>query len=143
MKVYVDTRIYVTEKFVNMGYIEVYEGRLRYEKAVQPTIPNFINRMTLLYSHSFSRFTTGKGKFQVRRWHFTHLLEKSRQQSPAGAYRSGAGILDLSGTFPVIQPGEAALAGFLILVAQIQARFLHGPADHVIADVPGTGEEVA
>ena len=31
MKVYVDTWIYVTEKFVNMGFIEVYKGILRYE----------------------------------------------------------------------------------------------------------------
>ena len=32
MKVYVDAWIYVTEKFVNMGNIELYEGVLRYEK---------------------------------------------------------------------------------------------------------------
>ena len=42
MKVYVDAWIYVTEKFVNMGNIELYEGVLRYEKADYPSIPNFI-----------------------------------------------------------------------------------------------------
>lgn len=42
MKVYVDEWIYVTEKFVNMGNIELYEGVLRYEKADYPPIPNFI-----------------------------------------------------------------------------------------------------
>lgn len=42
MKVYVDAWIYVTEKFVNMGNIELYEGVLRYEKADYPPIPNFI-----------------------------------------------------------------------------------------------------
>ena len=43
MKVYVDAWIYVTEKFVNMGNIELYEGVLRYEKADYPPIPNFIS----------------------------------------------------------------------------------------------------
>ena len=42
MKVYVDTWIYVTEKFGNMGYIEVYRGILRYETGIYPTIPSFI-----------------------------------------------------------------------------------------------------
>lgn len=42
MKVYVDAWIYVTEKFVNMGNIELYEGVLRYEKVDYPPIPNFI-----------------------------------------------------------------------------------------------------
>ena len=37
-----DWLIYVTEKFVNMGNIELYEGVLRYEKADYPPIPNFI-----------------------------------------------------------------------------------------------------
>ena len=36
MKVYVDAWIYVTEKFVNMGNIELYEGVLRYEKVDYP-----------------------------------------------------------------------------------------------------------
>lgn len=42
MKVYVDAWIYVTEKFVNMGNIELYEGVLRYEKVDYPPIPSFI-----------------------------------------------------------------------------------------------------
>lgn len=40
MKVYVDEWIYVTEKFVNMGNIELYEGVLRYEKADYPPYSN-------------------------------------------------------------------------------------------------------
>ena len=43
---------------------------------------------------------------------------------------------------PVVEPGEAAFAGLFILVAQVQAGFLHGTADHIIADAPGAGEEV-
>lgn len=39
MKVYVDAWIYVTEKFVNMGNIELYEGVLRYEKTDYTPIP--------------------------------------------------------------------------------------------------------
>ena len=42
MKVYVDTWFYVTKKFGNMGFIEVYRGVLRYENGIYPTIPNFI-----------------------------------------------------------------------------------------------------
>ena len=42
MKVYVDAWIYVTEKFVNVGNIELYEEISRYEKADYPPIPNFI-----------------------------------------------------------------------------------------------------
>ena len=34
MKVFVDTWIYVTEKFGNMGYIEVYRGILRYKTGI-------------------------------------------------------------------------------------------------------------
>ena len=44
MKVYVDTWIYGTEQFVNMGNIELCEGILRYERADYPPIPNFIYR---------------------------------------------------------------------------------------------------
>lgn len=50
MKVYVDAWIYVTEKFVNMGNIELYEGVLRYEKADYPPIPNFIFQNSPLLS---------------------------------------------------------------------------------------------
>ena len=52
MKVYVDTWICITEKFGNMGFIEAYEGILRYGKFRYPTIPNFI------YSH-FSFISNG------------------------------------------------------------------------------------
>ena len=34
MKLHEDTWIYISEKFGNMGFIEVYEGILRYEKFV-------------------------------------------------------------------------------------------------------------
>lgn len=34
MKVYADTWIYVMKKFGNMGYIEFYEGILRYEAGI-------------------------------------------------------------------------------------------------------------
>ena len=39
--------------------------------------------------------------------------------------------------------GQAAFAGFAEAVAQVDAGLVHGPADHVVADVTGTGEEVA
>ena len=42
MKVYGDTWFYVTEKFGNMGFIEVYRGVLRYENGIYPTIPSFM-----------------------------------------------------------------------------------------------------
>lgn len=44
---------------------------------------------------------------------------------------------------PVIQPGKASFAGFPEAVIQVDAGFLHGPAHHVVADVPGAGEVVA
>ena len=44
MKVYVDTWIYGTEQFVNMGNIELCEGILRYERADYPPMPNFIKK---------------------------------------------------------------------------------------------------
>ena len=47
MKVYVDAWIYVTEKFVNVGNIELYEEISRYEKADYPPIPNFIFFLSL------------------------------------------------------------------------------------------------
>ena len=50
MKVYVDAWIYVTEKFVNVGNIELYEEISRYEKADYPPIPNFIFQKSPLLS---------------------------------------------------------------------------------------------
>lgn len=41
MKVYADAWVYVTERFVNIGNIELYEGILRYKKADYPPIPYF------------------------------------------------------------------------------------------------------
>ena len=38
---------------------------------------------------------------------------------------------------------QAAFAGFPETVIQIDAGLVHGTADHVIADVPGAGEEKA
>ena len=52
MKVYVDAWIYVTEKFVNVGNIELYEEISRYEKADYPPMPNF-----MAYSPSFAAFS--------------------------------------------------------------------------------------
>lgn len=43
----------------------------------------------------------------------------------------------------VIQLGQAAFAGFPETPVQVHAGFVHGPADHVVADVPRAGEEVA
>jgi len=42
-----------------------------------------------------------------------------------------------------IELGEAALAGFTEAVVQIDARLVHGTADHIVADIPGSGEEIA
>ena len=39
--------------------------------------------------------------------------------------------------------GQAAFAGFTETVVQIDAGLMHGPADHVVADVTGAGEEIA
>ena len=71
MKVYVDTWIYVTEKFVNMGFIEVYRGILRYETGIYPTIPNFIYFKTPLFSRFFTFdcvFCTISIPFELSLW---------------------------------------------------------------------------
>ena len=60
MKVYVDAWIYVTEKFVNMGNIELYEGVLRYEKADYPPIPNFMAKL-LYQSHDAAFYYSRPG----------------------------------------------------------------------------------
>ena len=54
-------------------------------------------------------------------------------------------ILNLTSfcSLAVIKLGQAALAGFPEAVVQVHAGFPHGPADHVVADVPGAGEEIA
>ena len=43
----------------------------------------------------------------------------------------------------VVEAGQAAFGGFFVLVGQVEARLIHGFADHVIADVPGAAEAVA
>ena len=45
--------------------------------------------------------------------------------------------------FAVVNLGKTAFAGFPEPVVQVDAGFLHGPADHIIADVTGAGEEIA
>ena len=46
-------------------------------------------------------------------------------------------------SFSVVELGKTAFAGFPETMVQIDTGFLHGPADHVVADVSGAGEEVA
>ena len=67
MKVYVDAWIYVTEKFVNVGNIELYEEISRYEKADYPPIPNFIIyyiSFIFLVFESFVRLPGRSSSFQ-------------------------------------------------------------------------------
>lgn len=77
MKVYVDAWIYVTEKFVNMGNIELYEGVLRYEKADYPPIPNFIVFSISLKSLDFQGLPES-GAFGLRHFYaifaWTYML---------------------------------------------------------------------
>lgn len=70
MKVYVDAWIYVTEKFVNMGNIELYEGILRYKKADYPPIPSFI----ALYISLFFRGPSFSTRFIQKRYVLSELL---------------------------------------------------------------------
>ena len=77
MKVYVDEWIYVTEKFVNMGNIELYEGVLRYEKTDYPPIPNFIVFSISLKCLDFQGFPES-GAFGLRHFYaifaWTYML---------------------------------------------------------------------
>ena len=73
MKVYVDTWIYVTDKFGNMGFIEVYRGILRYETGIYPTIPNFIIRKTPLFAMDFWILTVCSTPFLL---HFDFFAER-------------------------------------------------------------------
>lgn len=43
----------------------------------------------------------------------------------------------------VVELGQTAFAGFLEAVVQMDAGFFHSPADHIVADISGAGEEVA
>ena len=49
---------------------------------------------------------------------------------------SGYSIPDLFPALSVVELGKAALAGFPEALVQIDAGFVHSPADHVVADVP-------
>ena len=51
----------------------------------------------------------------------------------------GSAVLFSSG----VELGQTAFAGFAETVVQVDAGLLHGPADHIVADVTGAGEEVA
>ena len=42
-----------------------------------------------------------------------------------------------------IKLGKTAFTGFPEAVVQVNAGFFHGPADHIVADPAGAGEEVA
>ena len=43
----------------------------------------------------------------------------------------------------VIDLRQAAFAGFPEAVVQVDTGLMHGSTDHVIADIPGAGEEIA
>ena len=43
----------------------------------------------------------------------------------------------------MVESSQTALAGFPKTVVQINARLVHSAADHIVADIPGAGEEIA
>ena len=45
-------------------------------------------------------------------------------------------------SFAVVELCQTALAGFTETVVEVDAGFVHGAADHIIADIPGAGEEI-
>lgn len=67
MKVYVDAWIYVTEKFVNVGNIELYEEISRYEKADYPPIPSFIKEILLLIFNKVLYHSTAQSASTILR----------------------------------------------------------------------------
>ena len=73
MKVYVDAWGYVTEKFVNIGNIELCEGILRYKKADYPPMPSFMRKFPSLPS-----------KFQIQSVYHTRAQIAMRTRPPAG-----------------------------------------------------------
>ena len=50
----------------------------------------------------------------------------------------GVLLLDPAG----INLGQTALGSFPEPMVQVDAGFVHSPADHIVADIPGAGEEV-
>ena len=73
------------------------------------------------------------------------ILQRSCMPSPGGELWAfpRQRVYKLFVILPCVDLGEAAFAGFPEAVVQVDAGFLHSPADHIIADVPGAGEEVA
>lgn len=49
----------------------------------------------------------------------------------------------LNAALAAVEPCQTAFAGFAEPVVQIHAGFLHGSADHIVADVTRTGKEIA
>ena len=45
--------------------------------------------------------------------------------------------------FPCIDLCQTAFTGFPEAVVQIDTGLMHGPADHIVADITGAGEEIA
>ena len=45
--------------------------------------------------------------------------------------------------FSCVDLGQTAFTGFPEAVVQIDTGLMHGPADHIVADITGAGEEVA
>ena len=61
---------------------------------------------------------------------------------------SGAEFIHIWGLFlvypfAVIELGEAAFGGFPEAVVQVYTCLLHGPADHIVADISGACQEIA
>ena len=48
-----------------------------------------------------------------------------------------------AGPAAVIEPGQAAFGGLFVLMGEVEAGFVHGFADHVVADISGAAEAVA
>ena len=106
-----------------MGFIEVYRGILRYETGIYPTIPSFIDRLLYLCSvHNITFYSNIKCRYT---------------QSFSPKNRSPHGLRWRLFSFAVIELCQAAFAGFPEAVVQVDAGLMHGPADHIVADIPG------
>jgi len=118
---------------------------LTYEKFRYLTIPNFIYFKTPLFafykfsreacaSHTISYININIRKIQLVLEHFRKRKGTS-EEVPGGLFSVDP--------LAVVELGKAAFAGFPEPMIQIHAGFLHGPADHVVADVTGAGQEIA
>ena len=66
------------------------------------------------------------------------------KKHPAVTCLATAGcLINLAVFATVVDLCQATFAGFPETVIQIDAGFLHSAADHIIADISGTGKEVA